>query len=125
MTWRPDATCAPHDHGAARGTIHLVSGAIRERVYRATGHGLEIVATAIHCAPAVLTVPAGCIHDMTALGEALTIHHYAPRVHAMRIWDVAGRRTLTVGDDCGAWVPRDGAGVVASVGWDEPGGQHA
>lgn len=118
MVWRPGATCAPHDHGEAAGIIHVVSGQVTERVYRWTGRNLEVVTTATHAAPALLTVAAGCIHDMTALGPALTVHRYAPRVSGMRVWDVARRRTLVVADDAGAWVPEDTAGALAELPWD-------
>ncbi len=118
MLWRPDATCAPHDHGEAEGTIHVVSGAVRERVYRWTGRALEVVRTTTHEAPALLQVRAGCIHDMTALGPALTVHRYAPRVTGMRVWDVVGRRTVVVPDDCGAWLPADPGAVVTVAPWD-------
>jgi predicted metal-dependent enzyme (double-stranded beta helix superfamily) len=122
MQWQAGATCAPHDHGDAGGVIHVVSGAVLERRHRWTGRGLEVVSTAMHRAPAWVEVPPGCIHDMTAIGAALTIHRYAPRVVGMRVWDVAGRRTLVVADDRGAWVPRGGEGVLEATAWPLPEG---
>ena len=35
----------------------------------------------------------------------------------MRVFDPARRQTLSVRDDCGAWVPRDERLILARVDW--------
>lgn len=123
MTWRPGATCAPHDHGASGGVVHLVAGRIVERRYAFDGARLTPTGESGHEAPAVLRVAPGVIHDIHAVpgaGPVLTIHHYEPRIAAMRVYDDAGRRTLVVADDCGAWIPRDVSLVMEVVAWDDP-----
>lgn len=120
MRWRPGATCAPHDHGAAAGIIHLLEGAFVERRYRREdGGGLTLIATHEHRAPAVLEVAPGCIHDMQALGAGTSVHRYSPRIQRMRVYDRERRETLIVADDCGAWIPSDPALVVAREPWPD------
>ncbi len=123
MSWRPGATCAPHDHGASGGVVHLIAGRIVERRYAFDGARLTPIGESCHEAPAVLAVAPGIIHDIHAAPGAetvLTIHHYEPRIAAMRVYDDAGRRTLVVSDDCGAWIPRDPALVREVIAWDAP-----
>lgn len=123
MIWRDGATCAPHDHGAAAGAIHVISGEVVERRYAFRDGALVVVAEAAARAPAVLTIEAGVIHDMRAVGSAdarggtLTVHHYSPRIHAMRVYDLGRRETLIVADDCGAWIPEDPAQVIERLPW--------
>ncbi|TNF29684.1 MAG: hypothetical protein EP329_15155 [Deltaproteobacteria bacterium] len=113
MRWRPGATCAPHDHGEAAGVIHLVEGVFTERTYAREGDRLVVVATREVAAPAVLEAGPGVIHDMRCDRAGVSLHVYAPRIHGMRVYDLARREVLVVSDDCGAWVPSDPAQVVA------------
>lgn len=124
MIWRDGATCAPHDHGAAAGTIHVISGAVVERRYAFRDGALIVVAETAARAPAVLTIEVGVIHDMRAApgvggatGGTVTVHHYSPRIHAMRVYDLARRETLIVADDCGAWIPEDPTQVIERLPW--------
>lgn len=118
MTWRPGATCAPHDHGVeSGGVIHVVRGAVVERRYAFDGRALTIVSERRAEAPAILTIEAGVVHDMHAIGETVTVHAYAPRIQHMRVYDVARRATWIVADDHGAWLPKGGVGVVAEEPW--------
>jgi hypothetical protein len=39
----------------------------------------------------------------------------------MRVFDLARRQTLTVRDDCGAWVPRDELLILARADWPAAG----
>ena len=121
MTWRPGATCAPHDHGlTSGGVVHLVVGALVERRYRFDGHGLAMVAEARYDAPAVLTVEPGVVHDMRAIGKTTTVHVYQPRVASMRVYDAAARTTWIVHDAHGAWLPRADAAAVVAERWIVP-----
>jgi len=117
MTWRAGATCAPHDHGQAGGSVSLIRGSLSETTYVFSREGLIPTTTRVVHAPAILEVAPGVIHAMTAHDEALTIHRYTPRIAHMRVYDIGGRRTFIVKDDCGAWIPRDDADVVALDPW--------
>ena len=112
MRWRPDSACAPHDHGAASGVIHLLDGVFTERVYARDGAQLRVVAERTFAAPHVVTIPAGHLHDMRCDRAGASLHIYRPRIAAMRVYDLARREILTVSDDCGAWIPRDPALIL-------------
>lgn len=105
LRWRPGVPCAPHDHGEAKGVIHLVEGELTERRFRWSARGLGLVSEVLHQAPALLTIEAGEIHDMVSATGAITVHRYSPRMGKMRIYDVQRRETLVVSEDCGAWIP--------------------
>ena len=125
MTWRPGATCAPHDHGeTSSGTIHVLHGTFIERRFVLKGGALEPLSETRVSAPALLSIPAGVIHDMQlAPGDSqhdafgLTVHVYRPRIEHMRVYDTAARETLIVVDDQGAWVPTDEARIIAREPW--------
>ena len=120
MTWRDGATCAPHDHGDAGGHVTLIRGALTETTFAFSTddpRGLVPIGSRTLHAPAILDVEPGRIHAMTAHGDALTIHRYTPRIHGMRVYDTARRRTLIVRDDCGAWIPSDPDLIVDIESW--------
>lgn len=117
MTWRDGGLCAPHDHGAAGGRVHVVSGSLLERRYTFDGHTLVVVSEQRIDAPAVIEIAPHVIHDMRASGGTVTVHHYTPKVEGMRVYDVARRETLIVGDDCGAWIPSDSGHIRARESW--------
>jgi len=54
-----------------------------------------------------MTVRPNTIHDMQAKGGGFGVHFYLPAVNDMRVFDTVNRRTVTVGESCGAWLPRD------------------
>ncbi len=120
MRWRQGAVCAPHDHGAARGAIHLIAGRFVERRYTAGPDGLTLIQTLVHTAPAVIEVAPATIHDMQSLDHGLSLHHYEPAIEDMRVWDIAGRQTLVVSNDCGAWIPDDETLIIERSPWSAP-----
>lgn len=112
MRWRAGATCAPHDHGGASGVIHLLEGVFTERLYARDGDRLVVVRTREVVAPAIVAVGAGLVHDMCCDRAGSSLHVYRPRIHGMRVYDLARREVLVVSDDCGAWVPSDPAMIL-------------
>jgi Cysteine dioxygenase type I len=112
VRWRENAFCAPHDHGAATGFVRLLRGSFVERSWEWRRGELVVVGEARYEAPCTLTIAAGGIHDMKATGSGLGVHFYLPAITGMRVFDRARRETLVVHDDCGAWIPRDGALVL-------------
>jgi predicted metal-dependent enzyme (double-stranded beta helix superfamily) len=123
MTWRAGATCAPHDHGAASGHVTVVRGTVMETVFVFNRNHLVATETRTHAAPTIIPVAPGTIHAMTALDDALTLHRYTPRIHAMRVWDANNQQTLVVSDDCGAWIPSDSARILAVEAWPPAAGE--
>lgn len=119
MRWRPGARCAPHDHGGASGTIHLIEGRFVERRFGFEDGALRVVATMTHETPALLRMEVGVIHDMVAPEGGLSLHRYATAIRGMRVWDVPNEKVLVVSDECGAWVPVNAELVVSSTPWGE------
>lgn len=117
MTWRIGGLCAPHDHGAAGGRVHLISGTLVERRYRFDGADLSVASEVSFEAPALLDIAPGVIHDMRATPGTVTVHVYRPRVLGMRIYNREARETLVVSDDCGAWIPHDPNDIQDRIGW--------
>ena len=52
-------------------------------------------------------------------GSGLSLHIYFPRIEKMRVYDVEGRRTLVVSDNCGAWIPRQPEQLVNETAWGD------
>jgi predicted metal-dependent enzyme (double-stranded beta helix superfamily) len=117
MRWQPGALSAAHDHGDAAGVIHVVAGGVEERTLVPTADGFAVTATRTATAPAILRVERGVIHDMRAIGEAVTLHVYDPPVEAMRVYDPDRLAVLTVNDDAGAWLPVGDGQVVSREAW--------
>ncbi|HTB59503.1 MAG TPA: cysteine dioxygenase family protein [Polyangia bacterium] len=115
--WGRDAACAPHDHAGGEGVVHVLAGAFTETDWiwrdgilaRGTSRRWE--------AGQSIPVVAGGIHSMVAEGAGTTLHLYRPAISGMRVFDPARRQTLSVRDDCGAWVPRDERLILARVDW--------
>lgn len=117
MTWRNGGLCAPHDHGAAGGRVHVISGSLLERRYTFDGRSLVVVSEQRFDAPAVIEMAPEVIHDMRASSGTVTVHHYTPKVEGMRVYDAERRETLLVSDDCGAWIPSNADDIRARESW--------
>ena len=117
-SWRSEASCAPHDHGHARGLVVVLDGEFTETVYAVTRRGLTTTALHAHSAGAVLRVGGGLVHAMRCHRGGTTLHVYVPGVHSMRVYDVVAQATLVVADGCGAWVPQNSELVVHRLPWD-------
>ncbi len=116
-TWTSGAECLPHDHGFSSGTVWLAAGRFTERRFM-LGDDLDEVGTMIiRQSGAFVHVTDDDIHSMRSLDAGISLHVYSPPVHAMKVYDKGSRSTLTVSDDCGAWVPRDEAQIRKRAGW--------
>jgi cysteine dioxygenase len=119
-TWKAGAQSAPHDHGSSRGIVWLAQGHFIEDLYRFDG-SLHRIASCDHGdARAVTRVDAAGIHSMRVPLGGISLHIYHPPIHAMQVYDPSARRTLTVSDACGAWVPSDPELIVSVQTWPKP-----
>jgi cysteine dioxygenase len=119
--WGTDAACAPHDHAGGVGVVHVLDGAFTETEWIWREGSLVRGASRRWSAGDSIPVTAGGIHSMVAEGAGTTLHLYSPAVSGMRVFDLARRQTLTVRDDCGAWVPRDEMLILARADWPAAG----
>ena len=117
-SWRRGASCAPHDHGEARGIVIVLDGCFTEVAYAVSPGGLRAVSSRTVAPGDALSVDEGLVHDMQAHGDGMTLHVYVPGVHAMRVYDRATRATLLVAGECGAWVPDEPSQVLRRWSWD-------
>jgi hypothetical protein len=124
-SWRRGASCAPHDHGDARGIVIVLEGCFTEAVYAVSPAGLRPVSSRTVSPGDALAVDHGLVHDMRAHGDGMTLHVYVPGVHAMRVYDREARATLLVAGDCGAWVPDEPSQVLRRWSWDPHPAPHA
>ena len=115
--WATDAECAPHDHAGGVGVVRVLDGAFTETDWVWRDGILARGVTRRWRAGQSIPVVAGGIHSMAAHGGGTTLHLYRPAISGMRVFDPACRQTLSVRDDCGAWVPRDEALILARVDW--------
>lgn len=115
--WQTGTRCAPHDHGDARGIVVVVSGTFVETRFRHTGGHLRAVGHSTGKAGAAVPVTHGLIHDMECIAAGATLHVYLPPITTMRVYDRTTRSTLLVGDDTGAWVPRDKRHILSTEPW--------
>ncbi|GEM_PF-1622253 len=119
-SWGAGAVCAPHDHANSFGAVWLVEGGFLEQHFalRPLEGRLSLVSPAIfYRENSVILVSPGDIHSMQALSSGMSLHIYSPPVCGMRIFDAAGRRTLTLADDCGAWIPQNPAKIMSQIAW--------
>ena len=117
LHWQDGLRSAPHDHGPASGIVVLLRGSFTERLWRKAGRGVQLSSSRHYQAPARLPIERRDIHDMLAEGGGVRLHIYTPSIRGMRVFDVAGRRTLVVDDTCGAWIPSQDHLVLSRQDW--------
>jgi SAM-dependent methyltransferase len=104
--WRPDVSCAPHDHGGSSGFVTALEGRFSERRYRWSGDDLVVAARLDHPTGDAFGFGASVVHDMAAGAEGgVTLHVYAPAPQHMRVYDLDAKRVLDLWGDHGAWLP--------------------
>ncbi|MES3037377.1 MAG: cysteine dioxygenase family protein [Bdellovibrionota bacterium] len=105
--WAPDTPCAPHDHGTSSGWVFYLSGSFKETSYKWQNENLSADRNKTHDEKTFTQVRNSDIHSCVCVDEGLSLHIYYPGIHNMRVYDLNGRRTLTVSGNCGAWVPQN------------------
>ena len=100
--------CAPHDHGGSAGVVLVVAGQLQERSYDFDERRLLERSRALRVAGSMIRVSPTSIHDMECVSEdGWTLHLYAPAPRPMRLYDIAHRATVIVGEGEGAWLPAE------------------
>ena len=115
--WAPERVCAPHDHGASAGWVFYFEQEFEEYAYKWCDGELVRHATHRHLPGRYTQVVKNEIHSCKTGGSGLSLHIYFPRIEKMRVYDLEGRRTLVVSDNCGAWIPRQPEQVVKETAW--------
>jgi cysteine dioxygenase len=111
-SWRFFASCAPHDHGFSTGTVLVVEGQFEELSYKWSSDSGDIKADLQSLRRAskgqFLEVEGDTFHSMKNVGQTgITLHFYTPAISNMKVLDLRNKQTLTVSEDCGAWIPTD------------------
>jgi len=111
-SWRPHATCAPHDHGFSTGTVLVLEGSFEEMSYKWSADSGEVAVDPSTARRASLgqfiEVEGNTFHHMRNLGDVgVTLHFYTPAISNMKVLDLDNKKTLIVSEDCGAWIPKD------------------
>ena len=117
--WSKGQSSAPHDHGSSKGWVFFLKGHFEEKSYKLLDSGL-VADNKIHkhSAGAITKVESGDIHSCTSLdANGVSFHVYFPTIHHMKVFDLNNRQTLTVTDDCGAWIPKNPHSIVAKTNW--------
>ncbi len=119
-TWSPGAECAPHNHGYAQGAVWLVTGTFIETHYIFEKELTDLTVSGeptIWTQDNVLDVGINDIHSMRTSNGGMSLHFYSPAIQQMKVYDLKQRRTLTVTDDCGAWVPQNTQKILEQAAW--------
>ena len=120
LSWAVGATCAPHDHGLSDGIIWLAQGRFLETHYIFNGT-LELSGSTVHNETnTVLSIDHNDIHSLLAADGGTSLHIHFPPVHDMQVYDYKNRRTVTVRDECGAWIPCDKNQILDESEWQTP-----
>lgn len=114
--WAPHQTCAPHDHGKSAGWVFYLDQNFEEQSYAWRSGELTPTETFLHPARTFTQVRRSEIHSCQCHGSGLSLHIYFPRIEKMHVYDLDRRQTVTVTDDCGAWLPAP-AQRVREVAW--------
>lgn len=129
-TWAPDAACAVHDHGGAGGAVIVLAGQIEETPYtwgdmRDGQRGLVAGAPRLHRTGAQVLVPRSGAHAMRAVGDAVTLHLYAPAPGALRVHDLENRQSLVLAEGHGAWLPEHTTDALKVEAWSDVAARRA
>lgn len=116
--WSYKKTAAPHNHGTSQGLIWFAQGNFLEQHYRFLNQNLvHNEAAQIYKENQVVTVDTKDIHSCCPETTGISLHIYSPPIHDMKVWDQEHKRTLTVADECGAWVPQNKNLIVSEIKW--------
>lgn len=118
-SWRQGHECMPHDHGYSEGCVVNLLGRFKETSYAFEGEQLIKTGEAFHQnLYSLMDVDTARVHSMHCVDkEGLTLHIYSPAIDNMKVFDPSVRRTLTVANNCGAWIPVDQKQILKEQFW--------
>ncbi len=117
-SWSAGVWCAPHDHGVAGTLVLILEGSFIERRYAFRDGALWETGDRPLAPGQTTRLASGEVHAMLATESGRTLHLYAPYPGPMRVYDAAGKRTLTLAETAGAWLPADPEQVLAVAPWN-------
>ncbi len=116
--WDHQASSSPHNHGFSKGLIWFLQGDFHEQQFEFLGRELRALGEPVFFREGdVATVVSNDIHSCTPVSEGISLHFYSPAIQSMKVWDTQNQQTLTVADECGAWVPSNADLIVKKVKW--------
>ena len=117
-SWAAKAISSPHNHGSSCGLIWFVEGDFTEQHYSFNGRDLvKHGEVQKYFENSVVQVQQSDIHSCGPSTVGVSLHIYSPPIHGMKIWDTLGKRTLTVADECGAWIPKEEKLIIDQKAW--------
>lgn len=117
-SWSYKSSAAPHNHGSSKGLIWFAHGRFSEQHFRFRDRNLQKINPAILFSEnEVVAVDANDIHSCCPESTGLSLHIYSPPINEMKVWDEAQKLTLTVSDECGAWIPKDRDLILEEHPW--------
>ncbi len=117
-SWAFHAMALPHNHGASKGLIWFAEGDFSEQHYRFQNGELHKQGPAVKFGEnQVVRVDSNDIHSCRPEKTGLSLHIYSPPIEQMKVWDLDSKRTLTVSDNCGAWIPKNLNLIVSETAW--------
>lgn len=117
--WSYQASASPHNHGFSKGLIWFLAGDFNEQQFEfKQGYLEEVGAPTFFKQGQVAAVVPSDIHSCSPLKEGISLHLYSPAIQKMKVWDAKNQETLTVADECGAWVPQNADLIVKRVKWN-------
>lgn len=89
IRWRPRAELDLHDHGGARGVLHVADGELHEQYAdRRSPHALRSRTVS---AGTSITISASTVHAVANVGpaDALSVHVYSPPLSTMTFYEAS------------------------------------
>jgi cysteine dioxygenase len=117
-SWSFQSASSPHNHGFSKGLIWFIKGDFQEQHFEFKSSELiSMDEQKLFLEGAVAEVFSNDIHSSCPLTDGISLHLYSPAIQNMKIWDTKNKVTLTVADECGAWIPFDENLILKKVSW--------
>lgn len=117
--WAKNKECAPHDHGQSKGWVFFLKGNFTEKLYQFKND--QLMPCGLEHRPESFTseIQTSDIHSCICDESGLSLHVYFPPIHHMKVYDLKQKKTFTVGDHCGAWLPNESSTneIIDSFNW--------
>ena len=116
--WSYQAMAHPHNHGHSQGLIWFAFGDFFEQHFLFRDQNLIPQGEPLfYKEGAVAKVIENDIHSCCPVTEGLSLHLYTPPIDQMKVWDSINKKTLTLANQCGAWIPENNHLILNSTSW--------